>query len=362
MILFYLIFFFLILRFTVTLFNFISNPKLTPATRHYNDLVSILIPAQNKEDILNLLESIKKQDYNNFEVIILDDHSSEKTYQLCLGFSQTDKRFQIIRGKKLPESWLRKNFDSYNLASMAKGKYLMFLSVHSIIENGLINNTIHRMKINHLVLLSLFTNQEMLSFGERIIVPLMNFILLNLLPIRLIHLSKNPAFIATSGQFMLFDAENYHEQQWHKQVKSKLVGNTEIMKLTKTAGYPAETLLANGYITSRMYKNFNEALDGSVKVLLAGFNNNIAGLLIYLSLVISGPIIIAYYLNPGLLFFAISLIILSRIMISLSSGQNAFLNVVLHPLQMVSLVLISVLTIRRHIAERIQSKNSPVHT
>jgi chlorobactene glucosyltransferase len=267
----------------------------------------------------------------------------------------------VIRGKKLPDSWLRKNFDSYNLANMARGKYLMFIGANSVIASGLINNTIHRMKMHRLVLLSLFANQAMLSFGERIVVPLMNFILLNLIPIRLIHLWGNPAFAATSGQFMLFDAENYHQQQWHKQIKTELVGNTEIMKLTKTAGFPAETLLANGYITCRMYKGFNEALDGFGKILLGGFNNNISGLLIYLLLVILGPIFIAYYLNPGLLLFAISLIILSKIMTSLSSGQNAFLNVVLHPLQMFSLVLISVLTIRRHIMKKIHSKSSPVH-
>ncbi|HCN84713.1 MAG TPA: glycosyl transferase family 2 [Sphingobacteriaceae bacterium] len=353
MILYYLIFFFLILRFTVTLFNFISNPKLTPTPKKYNDLVSILIHEHHHEqDITKLLESILQQDYQNFEVIVLDDHCDNRANQSSFEFSQTDSRFQVIKSKEIPKGWVRKNFVYYQLANMAKGKYFMFLSADTIIANGLINNTIHRMKMNKLALLSLFPNQLMVSFGERIVVPLMNFILLNMLPVRLIHLSKNPAFVATSGQFMLFDAANYHHQQWHKQVKSKLVSDTEIMKLTKTAGYPVETLLANGYITCRMYKNFKDALNGFSKILLAGFNNNIAGLLIYLLLVILGPIYIGYYLDMKLLFFAFSLIILSKIMISLSSEQNTLINIILHPLQILSLLIISVWSVIWYIEKK----------
>ena len=50
-------FIFLILRFTVTLFNFLSNPKLPRIGKHYQHKVSILIPARNEQDdILNLLK------------------------------------------------------------------------------------------------------------------------------------------------------------------------------------------------------------------------------------------------------------------------------------------------------------------
>ena len=58
--------FFLVLRFSVTVFNFVSNPKLTRVSKHYHDLVSILIPARNEEEnITILLESIYRQDYQN---------------------------------------------------------------------------------------------------------------------------------------------------------------------------------------------------------------------------------------------------------------------------------------------------------
>jgi len=361
MILIFLIFFFLILRFTVTLFNFISNPKLTGSVRQYNDFVSILIPARDEEqDILNLLRSISDQEYQNYEVIILDDHSADNTLQVCQDYCSENKRFQVFAGEVLPKDWLGKNFACSQLALAAKGKYLIFLDADEIITEGLINNAIHRMKLNRLSLLSLFTDQTMLTWGERLVVPLMHFVLLNLLPLRLVRLSKNPVFSAASGQFMMFEAENYRENLWHERVKNRVVEDIEIMKQVKGLGYRGEVLLANGYIYCRMYKSFSEAVDGFSKNFLAGFNYNVSGLFLYLLLVVLGPIAIASILSFELMLFALSLIILSRVMISLASGQRVWQNILLHPVQLLCLVLISVLSVKKYYTKTITWKGRTI--
>jgi len=361
MILIYFIFFFLILRFTVTLFNFLSNPKLTSSPRDYNDLVSILIPARDEEhNILNLLESIRDQDYQHYEVIVLDDHSSDQTLAICEQFASSEKQFRVLAGKELPKDWLGKNYACYQLAEESKGKYLMFLDADETIANGLVNNTVHRMKFYRLDLLSLFTNQVMISLGERMIVPLMHFILLNLLPLRLVRLAKSAAFSAASGQFMLFKADSYKENQWHEQVRNKVVEDIEIMRSVKATGFRAEALLANGYIFCRMYTSFTEAFQGFSKNLLAGFNNSIVGLFLYLLLVILGPIAIAYILSAELLFFALSLIILSRVMISLMSGQNVWMNVILHPIQLAAMLFIAVTSVKKYFTKTIVWKGRPI--
>lgn len=353
MLIFYVVFFFLIIRFAVTLFNFISNPKLPVSPIQHSDFVSILIPARNEQDcIITLLNSIRDQNYLNIEVLVLDDDSSDNTFSLCDSFSKEDSRFKVVKGQNLEDGWLGKNFACHQLAYMAKGKYLLFLDADEIITDGLINNAVHRLKQGKLSLLSLFTNQVMITIGERLVVPLMHFLLLNSLPLRLVRLSNNPKLSAASGQFMLFDSASYHAHQWHAQVKDKIVEDIEIMKLLKAYQYKVESLLANGYIACRMYTSFSDAINGFSKNLLAGFNYNIPGLLCYLLLIILGPVFIAIYLNYSLLFFAITLIILTRIMISLSSGQNVFLNILLHPFQMLSLVLISCISIKKHITKK----------
>ncbi len=361
MLVFYIIFFFLIIRFAVTLFNFISNPKLPSSSRKYTDLVSILIPARNEEGrIESLLQSISDQSYQNLEVLILDDQSTDATFNICTAYAQQDDRFKVFKGNKLPEGWLGKNYACHQLGKLAEGKYFLFIDADTQIKEGLINSVIHRMKAGKLALLSLFTNQIMGSIGERMVVPLMHFILLNLLPLRLVRISKNPAFAAASGQFMLFDSALYHHHSWHAQVKDKVLEDIELIKLIKTYRYNAEALLANGYISCRMYKSYEEGVNGFSKNLLAGFNKNIGGLICYLMLVMIGPLFIASYLPVSLFMFAMTLIILSRIMISLLSGQHVLWNVLLHPFQMATLLFIAILSVQKYLSKTITWKGRAI--
>jgi glycosyltransferase involved in cell wall biosynthesis len=344
--------FFLVLRFTVTVFNFISNPKLSRVNRKYDDLVSILIPARNEEDnILNLLESIRRQDYPNYEVIVYDDESSDSTYEICSAFAAAHRRFSVIKGIELPKGWLGKNYACDQLSKEATGKYLLFLDADDTVGNSLINSAVYRMQVHKLGLLSLVPNQVMVTVGEKVTVPLVHFLLLNLLPVRLIFLGKPAIFSAACGQFMLFDAGLYRHNNWHEQVKDKVLEDVEIMKAVKSAGNNGELLLANGMISCRMYKSYRGAVNGFSKSTLGVFNNSVLALLFYLLLFIGGPMIVLTTLNLNLIFFMIGLIILTRIMISLSASQEVGLNIIFHPLQMINLTLISLLSIQRHLTK-----------
>lgn len=344
------VFIFLILRFTVTLFNFLSNPKLPRIGRHYQDKVSILIPARNEaEDILALLQSIHQQNYTNYEVIVLDDGSNDSTFAICEEFAASHSKFAAIKGNELPDGWLGKNFACHQLAQKATGKFFLFLDADEQVQPGLINSAVHRMYLRNLSLLSLFTNQDMRSAGEEMVVPLMHYILLNLLPLRLVYLLKTPSVAAASGQFMLFDADNYRSNQWHKQVQNKVVEDVEIMRAVKASGFNGEALLANGMISCRMYKNYPEAINGFGKNFLAAFNYNVFGFIVYLLLIVAGPMMVIAAMNLNLIFIMVGLIVLSRVMISLSAGQNALLNIFLHPVQMFSLLLIGITSINKRI-------------
>jgi len=66
-------------------------------------LVSVLIPARNEEqNIKACLESVRKQDYPNFEVVVLDDNSVDRTYRIVERMAVKDKRIRLIRGQPLP--------------------------------------------------------------------------------------------------------------------------------------------------------------------------------------------------------------------------------------------------------------------
>jgi glycosyltransferase involved in cell wall biosynthesis len=348
----YVTFVFIILRFVVTVFNFVSDPKLRRVSKSYTDLVSILIPARNEEgNILNLLNSILNQDYQDYEVIILDDDSSDSTHELCAEFASKHHSFRVIKGKELTGEWLGKNYACHQLAQQARGNFLLFLDADDHVYNGLINSAVHRMYFRNLALLSLFADQQMETFAEKATVPLMHYVLLNLLPLRLIYLSRNSAVAAASGQFMLFDAELYRQNQWHSLTKDKIVEDATIMKNVKMAGFNSESLLANGMVSCRMYKSYAGAVNGFGKNSLAAFNYNIFSFLVFLLLLIGGPMIVITTLNLNLITMMLGLILLPRIMISLLAGQNVARNVLLHPIQMFNMLVIAFLAIQRYLTK-----------
>ena len=179
----------------------------------------------------------------------------------------------------------------------------------------------------------------------------MHYLVLNLLPLRLVYLTKTAVIATACGQFMLFDAAVYKQNQWHSQARDKIVEDAEIMKLVKSASYNGEVLLANGMISCRMYKSYREAINGFSKNVLALFNYSIIGLLLNILLSMGGPMVVIMTLNFQLIFFMVGLIILSRIMTSLSAGQNAWYNVILHPIQMINLVIIAFLSVQKHLTK-----------
>lgn len=346
----YATFLFIVLRFVVTVFNFISDPKLRRVSKHYADLVSILVPARDEEhNILILLNSILEQDYQNYEVIVLDDDSSDKTYQLCSHFAAKHTAFKVIRGKPLPSDWLGKNYACYQLAKEAKGDLLLFLDADVKLYNNAINSAVHRMHLNKLSLFSLLPNQQMDTFGEKAVIPLLHYGALNLVAFRLVYLAKIAQLSVACGQFMLFEAGNYRQYQWHERVKEKVVEDVELARLIVSMKLNSECLLANNLVSCRMYRGYDSAIKGLSKGALAAFNNSIFGLLVYLLLLIAGPMIVLMTLNANLIVLMCGLIMLARTMISFMVGQNPLLNILLHPLQMFNFVVIAFLSIQRQL-------------
>ncbi|UPR47542.1 glycosyltransferase family 2 protein [Vibrio cyclitrophicus] len=88
-------------------------------------LVSIVMPAFNAEMfILESIRSILDQSYNNWELIVVDDNSKDRTYNIVEAISNTDQRVQLIKnttGKKGA-------YQARNCAlDLAKGQYIAFL-------------------------------------------------------------------------------------------------------------------------------------------------------------------------------------------------------------------------------------------
>ena len=92
-------------------------------------MVSIIVPARNEEkDIEQSLTRLLALDYDNFEVIAVDDRSTDQTGEIMenVGHADSRGRLRVIHHRELPAGWLGKTHAMWTATNEAKGDWLLF--------------------------------------------------------------------------------------------------------------------------------------------------------------------------------------------------------------------------------------------
>jgi len=350
----YVSFFFLLMRFFITLLNLIYYPLIPAGRSHNHPLLSILIPARNEaQNLPGLFNQLQHIKYDPLEIIILNDHSEDNTEQILQDYQKQWKKITYVNGSELPADWLGKNWACHQLSQLAQGEYMLFLDADiSEIHPELCTYTVTEAQKHKLALLSIFPQQYMFTLAEKSIVPIMHYLLLSLLPLSWIYKLPFPSMSAANGQYMLFDTQIYRKYRWHESVKKIIVEDIAIMRNIKKQGLKGMTYLSRGLIRCRMYHSYWEGIEGFSKNILAGFGNSITGLMIFLLLVIfAWPFTIIYLpAHTGLL--SIVMVLGIRIIISYMSKEHIGWNILLHPVHMMHLVALSFLSVYKKTTKR----------
>jgi glycosyltransferase involved in cell wall biosynthesis len=358
----YIIVFFFALRFLVSLINFLFSPILKNIIPSANPLVSVLIPARNEEkNINNILNDLIKQSYTNIEIIVFNDQSLDGTRNKVIDFTQRDSRINLMDSQGLPKGWLGKNYACYQLAQHARGEYLMFLDADVRVGSGLFESVVAQMEQYHLKLLSIFPKQIMVTTDEKITVPLMNIILLSLLPMILTRISPRPSLAAANGQFMLFEKKAYIEIQPHEEVKTNPVEDILISRLYKKRGMKMQCMTGNDNIRCRMYNDIKEATRGFAKNLAQFFGGNHLAAFIFWLLSTFGIFVVICVLPLSIFFITLALIILMKIFIFRVSLQPIFQNFIYAIPQQTILGWMLFLSVKNKILKRSQWKGRNIY-
>jgi len=327
---------FLGLRFLVVLVNFLFHFNSGKVTCREEPKISVLIPARNEENhIGRILNCLLEQDYQNLEVLVCNDHSTDRTPKILEEYATNHAKIDWFKGKDLAPGWTGKNFACHQLAARASGEILLFLDADMEIHGDIISSMAAWMHKKDLALLSIFPRQILRTPGERATVPVMNWILLSLLPLPLVYLSRRSSFSAANGQFMMFKNNVYHKLKPHAIVRSSPVEDIEIMRIYKQNAFRCATLTGDKRVQCRMYAGYGEAIRGFSKNVLHFFSGNLLWLLFYMIFTSFGLLFVALWSLPHF-FFALGVAILSRVLIFLASQQHAFLNLLWVPVQQVS--------------------------
>lgn len=270
--------------------------------------ISILVPARNEEvNLQRLLPSILQQEYPEFEVVVVDDGSSDGTWKVLSGME--DPRLNAIQGDGPPPGWLGKPHACHLAASHAKGDLLLFLDA----DTELADETVLRRLVERKAALpndTVATGLPRLKGAAQLLVSLVPSAILTGLPWPLVRYVRTASLGALNGQFWMVDAELYRTLEPHREVKDDVLEDVEIGRYFKREGYTPALLDVRDEISVYMYSSFGDAWRGFRKnayLILGGSPIAFVALFLFFFLTfVASPLVHSGFLASVILLKAIT--------------------------------------------------------
>ncbi len=260
-------FIFLFIFIFTSLINVIFGPFLKrEKVSQVSPFVSILIPARNEEkNIEKVIESILKQNYPSFELIILNDNSTDRTYEFAIQLISNVDNAKIINGSPLPDGWLGKNWACKQLSDESKGEILIFTDADNFFDENAISKTLNIINRYNLDMFSVFPQQITNTFWETLIIPIIDLIIYSGLILRTTLLISSSAFAAANGQWIAVKRKAYFEIGGHQAVLNHIVEDVALSRVFKKNKKRILTGAGSGVVFGKMYSNFTEIWNGLSK-------------------------------------------------------------------------------------------------
>jgi hypothetical protein len=225
--------------------------------------VSVLIPARDEEDNLApTLEALIANQGCDFEVIVLDDHSTDRTAEIVNEFARRDRRVRLENAPPLPSGWCGKQHACHVLARLARHPLLVFIDADVRLADDALTRMAGFMRESDAALASGVPLQELGTFSESLLLPLIHYILLGFLPMCLMRRFRFPALSAGCGQLFIARREAYERCGGHAMLRDSLHDGIKLPRVFRRAGFQTSLFDATDLATCRMYHSNREAWSG----------------------------------------------------------------------------------------------------
>jgi chlorobactene glucosyltransferase len=234
--------------------------------------LSVPVPARNEETNIDpCVRSLLAQEYPDFEVLVLDDESSDATAQILASLAAEDDRLQVLKGRPLPSDWLGKHWACHQLAQAAQGELLVFTDADTRHHPHTLRDAVAALLAEEAHVASALPQQIAGSWAERLIVPVIPWAIFSFVPLGLAYRLQRPALSATVGYFMLFRRQAYEEVGGHAAVRQHAADDIALGRRIVTHGLRWRLVDGAKHIRCRMYHSYHQVFEGFSKNLIAAF-------------------------------------------------------------------------------------------
>lgn len=247
--------------------------------------VSVLVPARNEEATIEAcVRAALDQQPPVHEVVVADDHSTDRTGEILARLAATDVRLRVIHPPELPAGWVGKPHACHHLGRAATGDVLLFVDADTrLAPDGVarLHGVFRRYRPK---VITAFPRQETGSFVERLMVPILPLTFTSWMPLDLIWKHVDPRLLVVNGQVLAFRREAYEAIGGFEAVKGEIVDDMAICRRAKELDERVIFLDGQDVATCRMYRSGRELWAGFTKNTFEGLGESWLALAFVLTL------------------------------------------------------------------------------
>ena len=206
--------------------------------------ISIILPARNEEEFIEkCLVSLLEQDYENYEIIAIDDRSEDKTGQIIHNFAKKDSRVVHVTAQPKPEEWMGKNWACFEGFKKSTGELLLFTDADTKHSKNMVSLSVSHLLSEDLDALTAMPKMLCLDFWTKVTLPMLStFLHTRFSALRVNDPSKKTGYFF--GSFFIIKRETYESVGTHEGVKGELVEDGALGKKVKESGFKMKMVRA----------------------------------------------------------------------------------------------------------------------
>ncbi|HEX2306398.1 MAG TPA: glycosyltransferase family 2 protein [Nitrososphaeraceae archaeon] len=235
-----------------------KSPKLEWSARYRvksKPKVSIVVPARNEEETISkCLQSLLSQNYDNYEIIAIDDSSTDKTLSIISELSNKNPRLVVVKARPIPDDWIGKNWACFQGYQKASGEILLFTDADTVHKPDTLSSAVNTMIHDELDALTVVPKLLCYDIITKFTLPVLSvFLHSRYSPLRVNNPKNKIGYFF--GSFYLISKKNYEKIGTHEKVRQELVEDGALGRRVKEQKMKLRLVRGENYIEALWARN-----------------------------------------------------------------------------------------------------------
>jgi glycosyltransferase involved in cell wall biosynthesis len=226
------------------------------------------LPARNEEKLIGrCIDSLLDQDYENYEIIAIDDSSEDSTGKIIKNYSEKNSKVVPVFARPKPPDWIGKNWACMEGYQKSSGELLLCTDSDTWHSKKLISLAVSHLLSSNLDALTVIPKMLCLDWWTKITLPVLSiFLHTRFSALRVNDSSKKTGYFF--GSFFIIKKQVYQSIGTHEGVKHEIIEDGALGKKVKESGFKMRMVRGEHLVEAIWAKNWT-TLWNALKRLMA---------------------------------------------------------------------------------------------